>query len=203
MLVTAPSADDLAAAPEGSNLDLPGDAGDPGCDFEQRFGRRTSTLPVTQYVRLGVDDERPGRFAVQYWWWYVYNDWNDLHEGDWEMSQIVFDAATPEDALAQDLAPSKMALSQHFGTEVHDWADVAREGDRPLVYRRGRLARRVLLGTPLVRHQRRRRLRLRRHAWTVGPRRPAGRRDARRRRRRATGSAGWGSRVAGASASRR
>jgi hypothetical protein len=134
VLMTAPSADDLAAAPAGSNLDFPGNAADPGCDFEQRFGRRTSTLPATQYVRLGIDPERPGYFAIQYWWWYVYNDWNDLHEGDWEMSQIVFDASTPQEALDRDLAPSRMALSQHFGTEIHDWADVHREGDRPLVF---------------------------------------------------------------------
>lgn len=134
VLVTAPTADDLADAPEGSNLDFPGDAGNPGCSFEERFGRRTSSLPPTQYVRLGVDAERPGQFAIQYWWWYVYNDWNDVHEGDWEMSQIVFDAATPEEALAQGLTPTKMALSQHFGTEVHDWADVPKEGDRPIVY---------------------------------------------------------------------
>ncbi|MFT3853366.1 MAG: hypothetical protein QM733_11600 [Ilumatobacteraceae bacterium] len=134
VLVTAPSADDLAAAPEGSNIDLPGDAGDPGCDFEERFGRRTATLPVTQYARLAVDDQRPGRFAVQYWWWYVYNDWNDLHEGDWEMGQLVFEAATPEDALAQGLTPSAMALSQHYGTEVRPWSRVRRDGDRPIVF---------------------------------------------------------------------
>ena len=50
------------------------------------------------------------------------------------MSQVVFDAATPEDALAQGLAPSTMALSQHNGTEVRPWAKVPREGDRPLVF---------------------------------------------------------------------
>lgn len=134
VLVTAPSADDLAAAPEGSNIDLPGDAGNPKCDFEERFGRRTTTLPVTQYARLAVDAERPGRFAIQYWWWYVYNDWNDLHEGDWEMGQLVFDAATPEDALAQGLAPSQIALSQHNGTEVRSWASAPRDGDHPIVF---------------------------------------------------------------------
>ena len=133
-LVTAPSADDLAGAPEGSNIDLPGDAGDPQCDFEVRFGRRTATLPITQYARLAVDDERPGRFAVQYWWWYVYNDWNDLHEGDWEMMQLVFEAPTPEDAVARGLSPSAVAASQHNGAEVRSWATAPRDGDRPTVF---------------------------------------------------------------------
>ena len=124
----------MADAPEGSNLDFPGDAGDPKCDYEQRFGRRTATLPPAQYARLATDPERPGQFAIQFWWWYVYNDWNDLHEGDWEMSQIVFDAPTPEDAVAQNLTPTAMALSQHNGTEVRPWSEVPRNGDRPIVF---------------------------------------------------------------------
>ena len=28
----------------------------------------------------------PGRIALQYWLFYVFNDFNNLHEGDWEMS---------------------------------------------------------------------------------------------------------------------
>ena len=134
LITKAPTADDMADAPEGSNLDFPGDAGDPKCDYEQRFGRRTATLPPTQYARLATDPERPGQFAIQFWWWYVYNDWNDLHEGDWEMSQIVFDAPTPEDAVAQNLTPTAMALSQHNGTEVRPWSEVPRNGDRPIVF---------------------------------------------------------------------
>ena len=134
VLATAPTADDLAAAPEGSNIDLPGDAGRPGCDFEERFGRRVETLPITQYARLAVDPDQPGTFAVQFWWWYVYNDWNDLHEGDWEMSQIVFAAATPEEALARNLAPTTFALSQHNGNEDRTWAAARRDGDHPLVW---------------------------------------------------------------------
>ena len=25
---------------------------------------------------------------------YVFNDWNNLHEGDWEMIQLIFDVDT-------------------------------------------------------------------------------------------------------------
>ena len=38
----------------------------------------------------------PGKLALQYWFFYVFNDWNNLHEGDWEMIQLDFDAATRE-----------------------------------------------------------------------------------------------------------
>ena len=41
---------------------------------------------------------RPGRLALQYWLFYAFNDWNNLHEGDWEMIQLDFDAATAHQA---------------------------------------------------------------------------------------------------------
>ena len=33
----------------------------------------------------------PGQLALQYWFFYVFNDYNDKHEGDWEMIQLDFD----------------------------------------------------------------------------------------------------------------
>ena len=41
-----------------------------------------------------TDPGYPGQLALQYWIFYVFNDWNNLHEGDWEMIQLNFDAAT-------------------------------------------------------------------------------------------------------------
>ena len=45
------------------------------------------------YAHVATDPERPGKLALQYWLFYVFNDWNNLHEGDWEMIQLVFDAS--------------------------------------------------------------------------------------------------------------
>jgi hypothetical protein len=136
VLVTAPDAADLFRAPDGSNFDLPGDSQRPGCDFDRRFGwRSTGNRPVT-YARVVVEDTgdtgRAPRLVVQYWLYFVYNDWNNVHESDWEMAQIVFAAATPEDALAA--GPAQMALSQHFGNERRAWADIEKVGDRPVIY---------------------------------------------------------------------
>ena len=47
-------------------------------------------------TRLG-----PGKLALQYWFFYVFNDFNNLHEGDWEMIQLNFDAASAEEALSK------------------------------------------------------------------------------------------------------
>jgi hypothetical protein len=126
ILITAPTDRDLAAAPPDSNIDLPGDAGNPGCDFEKRFGRAANVLPPTMYVRVGTDPDRPGQFALQYWLYFVFNDWNNIHEGDWEMAQVVFDVSSPQAALQTE--PVGMAASQHDGNERRSWDEVTRVG---------------------------------------------------------------------------
>ena len=71
---------------------------------------------------------------IQYWFFYYFNQFNDLHEGDWEGMQIAFDAADAREALAQ--GPSEIALFQHGGGEKADWDDdkVEKEGTHPVVY---------------------------------------------------------------------
>jgi hypothetical protein len=86
-----PTAGDLADLYE-YHLDFPGNALSPGCDYEL-WGRRISngTRPSV-YAHVATDPGHPGKLALQYWIFYVFNDWNNLHEGDWEMIQLVFDA---------------------------------------------------------------------------------------------------------------
>ena len=91
-------------------LDFPGDALDPGCDYEEWF--RSMDAEPAVYGRVVVD----GEFLVaQYWLYYVYNDWNDRHESDWEMIQLVFDTPTVAGALEQ--GPALYAYAQHEGSE--------------------------------------------------------------------------------------
>ena len=47
------------------------------------------------YAHVAYDPAYPGQLALQYWMYYVFNDWNNLHEGDWEMIQLNFHAADP------------------------------------------------------------------------------------------------------------
>ena len=72
--------------------------------------------------------------AVQYWFYYWFNQFNDLHESDWEMIQVAFDAATPEEALER--GPAQLAYAQHEGGERRSWDDprVEKEGTHPVVY---------------------------------------------------------------------
>ena len=53
--------------------------------------------------------DRPGKLALQYWLFYVFNDWNNLHEGDWEMIQLIFDANDAREALGE--RPSRSATA--------------------------------------------------------------------------------------------
>jgi hypothetical protein len=117
------------------HLDFPGNALDPGCDYE-RWGRRLSegSAPVV-YAHVATDPGYPGRLALQYWFFYVYNDWNNLHEGDWELIQLLFAASDAREALAGQ--PLAVGYSQHEGAERAEWDDEKLElvdGRRPVVY---------------------------------------------------------------------
>jgi hypothetical protein len=89
-------------------------------------------IPTT-YANVVVDDER-NRVILQFWFWYVFNDFNNTHEGDWEMIQIVWDAASVEEALTE--APLETGFSQHSGGERSDWTDdkLQKEAAHPIVY---------------------------------------------------------------------
>ena len=88
----------------------------------------------TVYARVATDAGVPDQLALQYWLFWAYNDWNDRHEGDWEMIQLNFDTASTAEALAGE--PATTIFAQHEGGEVATWSDpkVHREGDHIAVY---------------------------------------------------------------------
>jgi hypothetical protein len=131
----APSAGDLARGLYEYNLDFPGDALSPGCDYERWARRITADTEPTVYAHVATDAGHPDRLALQYWLFYAFNDWNNLHEGDWEMIQLVFDAATVEEALEEE--PTEVGYSQHEGGERAAWDDDKLElvdGTHPVVH---------------------------------------------------------------------
>ncbi|HEY7693980.1 MAG TPA: hypothetical protein VH816_16710 [Gaiellaceae bacterium] len=114
-----PTAEDLSRGLYQYHLDFPGNALDPGCDYLHWQRRLTLGHPPTVYAHVATDPAHPDELALQYWLYYVFNDWNNLHEGDWEMIQLVFDASTPAQALRQ--APVEVGYSQHEGAERAAW----------------------------------------------------------------------------------
>ena len=114
-------------------LDLPGDPRDAGCDYETTskalMGGRT---PVV-YARVATEPGKPG-LALQYWYFYWFNDFNNVHEADWEMIQLRFDAGSAAEALGA--APVEVAYAQHEGGETAAWdgPKLEKEGGRPVTF---------------------------------------------------------------------
>jgi hypothetical protein len=132
----APSAADLGRGLYEYNLDFPGDALNPGCDYERWARRVTEGTQPTVYAHVAREASAPDRIALQYWLYYAFNDWNNLHEGDWEMIQLVFDAGSVEEALDED-GPIEVGYSQHEGAERAEWGDDKLElvdGTHPVVH---------------------------------------------------------------------
>ena len=125
-----PSADDLVNRFE-YHLDFPGNALDPGCDYNRWAQRLTDGSEPVIYAHVVGEN---GKLALQYWFFYPFNDFNNTHEGDWEMIQLVFDAPDAAAALNQD--PVEVGYSSHEGAERSAWRDDALEvlGTRPVVY---------------------------------------------------------------------
>lgn len=136
-VMTGPTAQDLYEKPEGYAIDYPGSPLSAGCDYDElarSLGMGVPPKAPTAYAHVTTQADEPGLLVVQYWFFYLFNDYNNLHEGDWEMAQVVFRADTPEEALTR--APVEMGLSQHNLGEKASWTDpkVEKQGNHPVVY---------------------------------------------------------------------
>jgi hypothetical protein len=134
LIEIGPSSDDLASRFD-YHLDFPGSALEPGCDYERWVRRIGADSEPAVYAHVATDPAHPGQVALQYWLFYVFNQFNNLHEGDWEMIQLLFDA--PDAASALDREPTAVGYSSHEGAERADWGDDKLEvvdGTHPVVY---------------------------------------------------------------------
>jgi hypothetical protein len=129
-----PAARDLVGRYE-YHLDFPGDPLDPGCDYERWNRLITTGTKPTVYAHVAADPKNPGKLALQYWFFYAFNDFNNTHEGDWEMIQLNFDA--PDARAALETQPVEVGYSSHEGAERSAWDDPKLErvdGTHPVVY---------------------------------------------------------------------
>lgn len=135
LIKKAPTVADVRNRGEEAYLDFRGDPLGDTCVYAKDFDRmrKNGQAPVAVYAHIAREKGRSG-FALQYWFYWYFNQFNDLHESDWEGMQITFDADTPAKALDQE--PDQMILFQHGGGERANWDDskVEKEGDHPIVY---------------------------------------------------------------------
>jgi hypothetical protein len=134
LLVAAPTVADLYGRGEDTYLDLPGSPLSPGCSYEQWAREISAGKETTAYAHVVTEAGKPGKLALQYWLYYPFNDWNNKHESDWEMIQLLFDAPTASAALSK--APVEIGYSQHSGAERAFWDDakLQKQGTHPVVF---------------------------------------------------------------------
>ncbi len=133
VVTEGPGAQDVFDKDIGFFLDFPGNPRRPGCTYDRDYQEVKAGNPPVAYAHIQTEPGFDG-FALQYWFFYYFNDWNNTHEGDWEMIQLAFDAGSASEALQQE--PVRVALSQHEGGEIADWDEgkVKKEEGRPAVY---------------------------------------------------------------------
>lgn len=133
----APSAEDIAGLDGDYYLNLRGEALGETCEYAKGFRRLVAEgkAPAVTYAHIAREGGHGG-FVLQYWFFWYFNQFNDLHEGDWEGMQISFESAGPAAALAAAEEPDEIILFQHAGGERAGWDDskVQKEGTRPIVY---------------------------------------------------------------------
>ncbi|HEX3454946.1 MAG TPA: hypothetical protein VHS03_09980, partial [Gaiellaceae bacterium] len=134
LIKVAPTAADLWGRGPDVYLDFPGSPLNPGCRYEKWARAISAGQPTTAYAHVVAQPGKPGKLALQYWLYYVFNDWNNKHEGDWEMIQIMFDASSASEALQRK--PTEVGYSQHDGAEKADWdsSKLEKRGTHPIVY---------------------------------------------------------------------
>lgn len=131
----APGAADIAGLPDGYYLDLEGKVLDDTCVYSRAFKKLLAAgrAPAVVYAHIAREPNHGG-FTLQYWFYWYFNQFNDLHESDWEGMQLAFEAETTERALDEE--PYEIILFQHAGGERASWDDpkVQKEGTHPIVF---------------------------------------------------------------------
>jgi hypothetical protein len=131
----APTAADIAGLGDGYYLDYEGEVLGKTCVYARAFRRlrEEGRAPAITYAHIAREPGHEG-FALQYWFFWYFNQFNDLHEGDWEGMQLSFESETAAEALGEE--PGEVIVFQHAGGERASWEDgkVRKEGSHPVVY---------------------------------------------------------------------
>jgi hypothetical protein len=131
----APTAADIAGLRDGWYLDYEGQVLGDTCVYARAFRKllKEGRAPAITYAHIAREPNHDG-FALQYWFYWYFNQFNDLHEGDWEGMQLSFESNTTAGALEEE--PSEIIVFQHAGGERAEWEDgkVQKEGSHPVIY---------------------------------------------------------------------
>jgi hypothetical protein len=116
------NASDLYGLDDSYYIDLPFDPRNPGCDYEKWGKQRMAELGIepSLYAKISTEEGQHG-IVIQYWYYWIYNLFNDVHESDWEGIELYFDADSVGEILENNLLPTQVAFAQHAGGELGTW----------------------------------------------------------------------------------
>jgi hypothetical protein len=131
----APTVEDIAGLKGDYYLNLHGKALGDTCVYAREFQRLLieEKAPAITYAHIAREPNHQG-FTLQYWFFWYFNQFNDLHEGDWEGMQLAFESNTAAGALKEE--PGEVIVFQHAGGERTQWDEskLQKEGTHPVVY---------------------------------------------------------------------
>jgi hypothetical protein len=89
-------------------------------------GYKALTVYPSVYYKVFKDPGKENSIAVQYWFFYYYNDWLNNHPGDWETITVFLDT---------DAQPVEAIFSTHYEANKYSWNYVERSNNtHPKVY---------------------------------------------------------------------
>ena len=86
----APTAADLFEKGPSTSSISPANPLRPGCTYAPDGRRFAAGQPSLRTPTSWPSRDFPGKPALQYWFYYYFNDYNNKHESDWEGIQVVF-----------------------------------------------------------------------------------------------------------------
>jgi hypothetical protein len=90
-------------------------------EYKATYEPAKASYRPTIYARV---KEGTDYTAIQYWLFYYFNDWRNLHEGDWELVQLNFPGYTAKELLEREESPVFAAYSQHQAGQKMPWSDM-------------------------------------------------------------------------------
>ncbi len=132
VLASAPIELDWPTYPGGKAAKDSDVVGIKGRDYRTQYVALRKAHPElrNKLVARAVRDPGSGQLWLQYWLFYIYNDYHlalnaGLHEGDWEMVQLGMKGEQPDVAV----------YAQHDYGERRNWSEVRKTADgRPIVF---------------------------------------------------------------------
>src|SRR3989344_4489435 len=110
--------DDLATAIDTSYLDL---TNAHGGILPQNVPNSSRFFNYNKKVYGRMVNNDNNYTTLQYWFFYVYNDWSNNHEGDWEMVQLLLNRSNNN-------TPLQMVYSYHWAATTLNWTNVSKIG---------------------------------------------------------------------------